>query len=197
MTCIAGMIVGREAFVAADTLSTSGEEVFTDTFAKIVSRTILIEQGAHSYRYLPIVIGIAGDGHASQLIRYGDDLPPINLNENLDRWIATRLIPWMKSSVSEACVDSKRPEVEMMVSIRGRLFYVSTSWAFAEIKSYGATGSGRQFALGALYAEVLHSGCTPDPTKALTAAIRAAAHHMTNVGGESVETASTTSRDGS
>lgn len=195
MTCIVGTVSDGVARIAGDMMSSAGSNIVALDYTKVIRRSVRIleQEGQSPWRSVPIVLGIAGDARAAQLVQHSSDLPWIGKYEDVMKWIVHKLVPLFRSEILEGTSDDVDRDVEIVLSFRGRLFWIMTNWSAIEVTDHCASGSGRQYAMGALYATKPRRRGPPTPERAVKA-VAAAAAYCTSVGGP-YTTDSTSTRD--
>lgn len=125
-----------------------------------------------------IVIGGAGDGHATQVITNSLKITPPN--RNVTGWLSKTFIPAIKQCLYDSRVTvDKDTDLDLLVMVKGSVFYVDASlcW-FQDRRGIHTIGSGGDLALGAL---VVSNPSTPEQAiKAIRKAITVASQYDPN-----------------
>ena len=170
MTCIAGVARDGEVWVGADSAGVSGWTLESRPHSKLfrVSGGMLIGAST-SYRMI-------------DLLRYRLPEQPFE-HADPHRYLATEFIDQVRALFGEGGFRKKENEREeggsFLVGWLGRLWDVGSDFNVGECQRYGATGSGVEAALGALF--LADVKC--DPESAVTWALRAAEAHNIGVRG--------------
>lgn len=146
-----------------------------------------------------ILIAGCGIGRGMNLLQRGWKAPkPPRLNmdpEKLDSWMVTKFVPQMRQLFIDGGYDMKDDgeyasfENVFLVAVQGQLYVIDEDYSIdRDARNYFASGSGGDFAQGALYAAVQMGRKIFDDqeqaVKAMTNAINASKEFDTNSGGE-------------
>lgn len=149
MTCIVGLIDNGKVYIGADSQVTAGHTKMT-----------LPEGSGKVIRNGDFLIGCCGDVRALNILRFRFT-PPAHHPPEMDdlAYIATSVVDAMRESFKSAGAVKIEDNVEgnggslFVLGYHGRLFKISSDWSvFETIDPFVATGSGEEFALGALHA---------------------------------------------
>jgi ATP-dependent protease HslVU (ClpYQ) peptidase subunit len=159
MTCIVGLKSSGKVYLAGERGASDEDSIMHLTKPKI-------------HRVGPYVIGFAGTLEGQRLA-YAFDPPRPHEDEDLDQFMHTTFLKYLKEFYEEWWVDtSKDAELSLLIGIKDRLYeHHASDMSISEYSiGYSAIGSGSPFALGFLYA-------SPDfknPEKMVESAIKAA-----------------------
>lgn len=162
MTVLAGVVHDGRCYLAADSAVSSGQDSITTCGTPKV------------WLAGDVVLGVAGDLVARDIVRYHVEVPPFD-GGDAHAYVARELVPAVRAALRGAqAADSDH---ELLVGVCGQLMHVdsaggATRWACG----YGAAGSGADLALGAL-----HATAGLAPLDRLRAALEAAAQHNSSV----------------
>jgi ATP-dependent protease HslVU (ClpYQ) peptidase subunit len=140
MTCIVGLKANGKVYVAGERAASTDDSIVHLSKPKI-------------YKFGPYVIGFAGSMEGQRL-RYSFDPPKPHEDEDLDKFMQTKFLKYLKDFYEEWWVDtSKESDLSMLVAIKDRLYdHNSGDMSLNEYSlGYSAIGSGSHFALGFLY----------------------------------------------
>lgn len=171
MTAIVGLVHDDRVYIGGDSAGVSGWQLTVRADAKV-------------FRNGPYVFGFTTSFRMGQLIRYGLVPPkPPAAGKNLDRFMATVFVDAVRDCLKKggwAKKDADREEGgDFLAGVNGRLFTVYSDYQVAEAADgYAAVGSGRELAVGALFA-------TPGqkPRKRVALALTCAERHCAGVRG--------------
>ena len=166
MTCIVGLIDNGKVYIGADSQATAGYVKHT-----------LPAGAAKVFKLGDMLIGCCGDVRGANILRYRFT-PPAHHPPDMDdaTFIATTVVDAMRACFKDAGASKIENSVEetggslFVIGYHNRLFRIGGDWSvFETAEPYMVTGSGQEFALGALYAG---TGKTPKARieKALEAA---------------------------
>lgn len=146
MTCIAAVTDGKTVWMGGDSGTFFGWDVTVQPQGKI-------------FRTGEFVMGASGLTRLAQLLRYRFSPPKMTEGENLDSYMATTFVDSLRSCLKDSgCAELEKSYTEstdgsFLVGFRGRLFRVTSNYAFAEDAcGYDAIGCGGDFAKGVLFA---------------------------------------------
>lgn len=152
--------------------------------------------GRKIYENNGYLIGGAGMGRGLDLLHKGwaAPKPPRNIKtaDELDHWLVYGFIPAMRELFIESGYDMKdfgdfaRHESAFIIAVRGIAYYVDSDYAIdRESRGIMTTGSGGDYAMGALHAQGKQIFKSVDAaSKAVTLAIEAAKEFDVYSGGE-------------
>jgi hypothetical protein len=176
MSCVVGLIEGKEMWLGADSQGSGADDKYYDKSHKV------FEKGSY-------LIGHAGSPRANQLIQHGPSPPRLTQKrkDNLIKFMCNEFVNYMMGRFIEcgfAKNDAGHIETEdaFIVAVDGRLFTVWADFQVMEAEyPYMAIGTGAPVALGSLFSS---EGIPPELRVAL--ALDAAKQFVTTVGGELV-----------
>ena len=146
-----------------------------------------------------ILIAGCGIGRGMNLLQRGWKAPkPPRANmepDKLDTWMVTKFIPGMRQLFVDGGYDMKDDgdyaqfENVFLVAVQGHLYVIDEDYSLdRDARNYFASGSGGDFAQGALYAATVMGRKIfedeEEAVKAMTNAVNAAKEFDTNSGGE-------------
>lgn len=183
MTCVAGIALGNNVYMAADSASTDGTGDQTLNMEKLFRRRISSKED--------MLIGCHGSVRSCQAVRYGLDIPtpPKRGREGeLEAYFVGEFSEALRVTLGEAgCLSSDDMGGDMacggfLIGFRGRLFNVMPDFAVIEdARGYDAIGSGHAYAKGAMCAIreiVAPINWTPETCREVARrAVEAAADH--------------------
>lgn len=152
-------------------------------------------KGDKVYNNNGILIAGCGQGRGLDILHkaWKAPKPPRIMDEaQLDIWMARTFIPKMRQIFIESGYDMKddgdfaQHESVFLIAVQGVLYIVDDDYSFdRDARNFITSGSGGDFAQGALYAQGPKIFKTiAEASKALTVAIDAAKEFDTNSGGE-------------
>ncbi len=171
MTCIVGLVDRGKVWIGADSAASDGHKIYARNDCKL-------------FKNGPFLFSSCGSIRPRQLLAHKFCPPKRHPDTPLDQYMTTDFIDALRVCMSEGGVRKKKDEVEsveqyFLVGHKGRLFEVERDFQVAEPSlPFHATGSGEEFALGALYATR-----SWQPRKRLIAALEAAEAYCTTVRG--------------
>lgn len=162
MTCIAAIESRDRVWLAADTGASSEDGGIDNAHGKIWKHSDAV------------AFGVAGAISSVQQVRYGLRVPRRAAGEDGLRWCITKLVPALKRAMREEPRDGEGQfDFEMIVAVDGRAFLVDPGLAVLPAsRGYTAIGSGRDIALGSLFATKTHP-----PKSRVCRAVEAACAH--------------------
>ena len=152
--------------------------------------------GEKVYNNNGILIAGAGMGRGLDLMHKGWQAPkpPRNVKtpEQLDQWMVYGFMPAVRQLFVESGYDMKdlgdhaRHDSAFIVAVNGTAYYIDDDYSVdRDIRGYMTTGSGGDYATGALYAQGPKMFRSIDAaTKALTTAVNAAKDFDVYSGGD-------------
>lgn len=143
MTCIVGLVDGKDVWIGGDSAGVSGWDLTVRADHKVFNKG-------------EFVFGFTSSFRMGQLIRYKFPVPEIK-GDDLMEYMATSFIDALRQSLKDGGYAKKENEVEhggnFLVGIKGRLFQVFSDYQVGEPRDgMDACGCGDQIARGALYA---------------------------------------------
>ncbi len=169
MTCIAGLVDGRNVWIGGDSAGVAGLSLTVRRDPKVFRRGEFLFGATSSFRMI-------------QLIQYSLDAPPQKTRQSVDAYLRTVFIDALRKCLSEGGYARKKDEAEtagtFLMGYRGRLFRVGNDYQVGEARDqYSAVGCGSDYALGSLYST---KGL---PKGRILTALRAAEHMSAGVRG--------------
>jgi hypothetical protein len=169
MTCIAGLISDGKVWIAGDSAASNGQNV------SIRSDTKIFANG-------PYVMGFTSSFRMGQLLRYSLKLG-VPDTWDVDRFMATTFMDAIRETLRTGgwikATESRESGGTFLVGIGDRLYTVQDDFQIGHtFNGYAAVGSGYLAALGSLHTS---DGLIDDPKARLTAALTAAADHVSGV----------------
>ncbi len=160
MTCIAALKANGKVYMAGERGASTEDTIMHLTKPKIKA-------------YGPYVIGFAGsmDG---QKLQYAFDPPKPHPDEDLDQFMHTKFLRYLKDFYEEWWVEpSKDSELTLLIGIKDRLYeHNSEDMSLNEFSSgFVSIGSGSSFAMGYLFGAVASKAA---PEKIVEGAIKSA-----------------------
>jgi ATP-dependent protease HslVU (ClpYQ) peptidase subunit len=147
MTCIIGLSVDGEAFIAADSCGTVDDNLC------LVGDSKIFNVGEY-------LIGIAGTRRPAEVIRYRLSAPAIPTDAtpaDLDRILATDFADALRAALRDAGALSKDADkgdifdASGIVVVRGRVYFLAGNFSVTPVRDgIWSTGSGSAYALGSL-----------------------------------------------
>lgn len=159
MTCIVGLKANGKVYVAGERGASDADSIMHLSRPKI-------------HKIGPYVIGFAGTLEGQKL-QYSFDPPRPHEDEDIDQFIHTTFLKYLKDFYEEWWVDTSRDaELCMLIGIKDKLYeHNSSDMSLTEYSvGYFAIGSGSPFALGFLYGSTSFS----NPEKIVAGAVKAA-----------------------
>jgi ATP-dependent protease HslVU (ClpYQ) peptidase subunit len=144
MTCIVGLIDKNDILIGADSAGVSGYNLSIRTDEKVFIRDHMI-------------IGFTSSFRMGQLLRYNLNIPEYSHGIDIFEWMVTKFIPAIRECLKSGGYSEIDKNVEcggyFLIGFKKRLFEISSDFQVGEVKeNYNAMGSGKEIALGALYA---------------------------------------------
>lgn len=143
-----------------------------------------------------ILIGVAGDARAMNLLHLAFDPPPLptfNTRKKVDQYMARLLVPAIRDLFEEhgyatIAKDTKsaiEQNSQVMIGVHNRLFVIEGDYGWSsDRQGVYAIGTGSAYALGALHATIKDKDLTLEQTKeAVFEALLVAATYDPNTGG--------------
>lgn len=144
MTCIVGLAERGRVYIGGDSCSSVNGNIFARAIGKV-------------FRTGEVLMGSSGTTRFNNIVRYTMKLPAIR--RPLDRFMAVDFADAVRRCLKEAGYLSIKDSVEqseddaMVVGVRGSVYYCDSFFAVSKVAGgVWACGSGRDLALGALYA---------------------------------------------
>lgn len=140
MTCIVGLKANGKVYLAGERAASTDDSIVHLSKPKI-------------HKIGPYVVGFAGSMEG-QRFQYSFDPPKPHDDEDLDEFMHTKFLKYLKEFYDEWWVDtSKDADLSILVGIREKLYdHNSADMSLNEYSlGYSAIGSGAHFALGFLY----------------------------------------------
>jgi ATP-dependent protease HslVU (ClpYQ) peptidase subunit len=159
MTCIVGLKTNSKVYIAGERGASNEDSIMHLTKPKI-------------HKFGPYIVGFAGTMEGQRL-QYAFDPPRPHEDDDLDTFMHTSFIRYLKDFYDEWWVDtSKDGELSMLIGIRDRLYeHNASDMSLNEYSiGYASVGSGSPFALGFLHA----SQSFESPEKVVEGAVKAA-----------------------
>lgn len=184
MTTIAAIQGDGWVVIGADTQSTLDEY------------RVLKMSGDKVYDNNGILIAGCGQGRGLDLLHKGWDAPKpppsMNTGEKLDRWMVSEFVPKVRELFIEHGYDMKddgdfaQHESKFLVAVRGFVYILDDDYSVdRDIRGLTTSGSGGDYALGALHAQGKKIFRTEeDAVRAMVVAIGAAKEYDVYSGGE-------------
>ncbi len=171
MSCVVGLVDGTNVILGADSAGSNGDEIYTLPNRKI-------------FACGPYVFGVCGSYRVAQVVRYRAELPEPPPRWDSEAFMVRDLVPAIHDAVmAEDVVASGRtlPGVNTMLLIgcHGQLWNVGPDLTVLREREFGAIGSGRLRAYGALHA--LQAAGIEPPRRRLELALEAIAAFTTTV----------------
>jgi hypothetical protein len=169
MTCIAGLVADGKVWIAGDSAGSDGWSV------QIRSDTKIFRVGTY-------VMGFTSSFRMGQLLRYSLQVSAPD-TWDVDRFMATTFMDAVRGTLRTGgwikATDSRESGGTFLVGIRDRLYAVHDDFQIGHtFNGYAAVGAGYLVALGSLHTS---AGLVDDPEARLTAALSAAADHVSGV----------------
>ena len=171
MTCIVGIEHPAGVTVGADSAATSGSNI---SIGDTIDHKVFI-RGAY-------IFGFTWSYRMGQLLRYTVDLPEPPARSQLDRFMVTAFVDYIREGFEQAgwlkTKEGREEQGQFFVGVRGRLYCVQSDWHVGRPAArYEAIGSGGNVAIGSLHTTAsLH---LPPDTRARWALQAAAAFTST------------------
>lgn len=147
MTCIAGIEHKGKVWIGADS-------------GGFVDGTCMLHENGKIFRHGAIyLMGVSGSRRVAELLRFAFKPPRLPGKVNADAFMATRFVDEMRQTLRVGGVLERTNDVEsfvgaVLVGVRGHgLYYVADNFSASRLlDGTAATGSGMEYALGALEA---------------------------------------------
>lgn len=167
MTCIVGLKADDGVWIGADRAVTTGGRVDQLAAPKI------------SRLDDTMIVGFTGTLRGAQVIQYGFRVPRRHPKDELLEWMVTSVIPAWNERFRDCSVSTSNTVA--LAGVEGRLFTVAGDSAVCElVGDFHATGSGEEYALGAMHAT---AGTGMAPRERIMLALESAAAYCASVGG--------------
>lgn len=152
-------------YMASDSFSLNGNQKQNITETRIVKIT----------EDRPMLLGFVGSPLVIQAIQIGTVFSPVNSElKNILNFVITYIRP---------NVELLKEDFELLIAFDQKIFHVSRNFSVTEIKgNYNVIGTGRDYAIGALYATETNFMITAKDK--LTIAIESAIKYDVGSGGE-------------
>jgi hypothetical protein len=142
MTCIVGVIEGRDVWIGGDSGAFAGWEVSVRRDPKV-------------FRRGDFLFGFCGSFRMGQLLRYKFDPPAHPHGMDAFEYLATLFVDALRDCLKAGGYARREHEVEtgglFLLGYRGRLFRVDDDYQIGEHEAgFAAVGCGAPYALGAL-----------------------------------------------
>lgn len=140
MTCIVALKANNKVYMAGERAASTDDSIVHLSKPKI-------------HKVGPYVVGFAGsmDG---QRFRYSFDPPKPHEDEDLDVFMHTKFLRYLRDFYDEWWIDTaKDSELSILIGIKDKLYdHNSSDMSISEYSiGYSSIGSGAHFALGFLY----------------------------------------------
>jgi ATP-dependent protease HslVU (ClpYQ) peptidase subunit len=172
MTCIAAVVHDSKVYLGGDSAGSDDWEIDTRADTKV-------------FALGEFLIGFTTSYRMGQLLRYAFTPPALPDSENADlfRYMVADFIEATRECLKKGGFAKKESEREeggcFLIGVRGRIFNVFGDYQVQEtVDGYNATGGGRAYAKGALFAS---AGLPPE--KRIRMALKAAERHTPGVRG--------------
>jgi len=170
MTCIVGITDGKNIFVGGDSAGVANLDLTVRADQKVFIRT---DESGVQWAF-----GFTTSFRMGQLIQYDLILPKKEKGSrgDLHQFMVKKFIPALRTCLKDGGWQAKDKDREQggtfVVGVLGKLFFIDGDYQVVIPKtSYTAVGSGKNVALGALYAL---SGSEQSPKQKITIALKAA-----------------------
>jgi ATP-dependent protease HslVU (ClpYQ) peptidase subunit len=171
MTCIVGVEHAGGVVIGGDSAGVGGQLVDIRSDAKVFKRG-------------PYLMGFTTSFRMGQLLRYGGKEPPkVDLTQELDLFMATKFIDWVRETEKDGGFlhnDSGREtNGSFLVGVKKTLYLIDSDLQIGRSSNgYLSVGCGEAIALGSLF-----STPAKKPRDRVRLALEAATHHSTGVRG--------------
>jgi hypothetical protein len=167
VTAVVGLVHAGAIYLGADSAGVSGWNVQARLDPKVFANG-------------PFLVGFSTSFRMGQLLRWSFTPPERHADVEIERFMSTTFVDAVRACLKAGGYAKKENEVEaageFLVGYEGRLFGVDADYQVEEtLSGYNVIGSGRDAALGALYASK-----GQDPDRRVRIALEAAAAH--NIG---------------
>lgn len=145
MTCIVGIEHGGKVWMGGDSAVSWDNATALCTTSKVVRRG-------------DYLIGGCGSSRAGNLVIYSAKLPSKPPTKNTEGWLVNNFVPALQTAFKDEPRESGEQspfamEFGFLIGCRGQLFWLDSDFSIDRCQDgYFADGSGRQPAMGALYA---------------------------------------------
>jgi len=163
MTCIVGLLSGKEVFIGGDSAGVAGLNIAERKDEKV-------------FKNGDFIFGFTSSFRMGQLLRYSFNPPPYYTDVDLYKYMVTDFVDSVRTCLKHGGYAKKENEEEsggtFLVGYKGRLFMISGDYQVAEhMYPYFSVGCGESYAKGCLYA-LQETEMKPEEkvTKALEAA---------------------------
>jgi ATP-dependent protease HslVU (ClpYQ) peptidase subunit len=150
VTCIVGVVHGKDVYVGGDSAGTAGYQVRVRTDTKVFSLN-----PRPTERWL---LGYCGSFRVGQALRFGFTVPERPKGMDLYEFMCTKFVDAVRSRLRDAGTRRKKDDEEsvyasILAAHAGKLYCIESDFQVAEFQDgYTAIGSGEELALGALWA---------------------------------------------
>ncbi len=172
MTCVVGSTDGKTIILGADSAASGTDgEIYTTPEPKV-------------FACGPYLFGVCGSYRLAQILRFRADLPEMPAGADVESFLVCELLPAIAATVdAEGITGTSRrylgDKVALLLGIQGQLWGICSNLALIPETDFGALGSGRHRAYGALYA--LNVAGLESPHRRLEIALEAAAAYTSTV----------------
>ncbi|MDR3582591.1 MAG: hypothetical protein P4L67_04930 [Candidatus Pacebacteria bacterium] len=172
MTCIAGLVYGKDVYVGGDSAAVGGLSLTVRSDEKVFLNGDMLFGFTSSFRM-------------GQILRYGFTPPKLHQGDDVYEYMVTRFVDAVRErfrSAGHLSVDRGQESAgTFLVGFQGRLFRIDSDFQVGEsLDRYDAVGCGQDIALGCLYA-VKRSDGFKSPEKAILLSLEAAEAHSAGV----------------
>lgn len=179
MTCIVGFInsKSKKMTLMADSRSSTPAGFYID---KNEFRDKVFKKGK-------MVFGCSGTSLLNQVVKYNCEIPELEKGEDTKAYMVTKFIPALRKAVNENNATIKGEKGTMngtvMIGFNGHIYVIGSNYTITEVADeFTVIGSGSSFAIGSL-----KTNKSPDQKEKVKFAIKLAAKHINNVGGDIVK----------
>jgi ATP-dependent protease HslVU (ClpYQ) peptidase subunit len=167
MTCVVGLLDKGKIYMGADSAGVGGMDLKTRKDPKVFIKENCIMGN--------MIIGYTSSFRMGQLLRYSLNVPDLQYNEDVFKYMATKFVNETRNCFKEGgySVISNNEESggEFLVGFKGRLFCIYSDFQVEELHNeYNAVGCGASYALGSLYST---SSMSINPSVRVTLALEA------------------------
>lgn len=176
MTCIAALKHEGKIYLASDCQTSYGGTSFTNSSGKVFKKGGMI-------------IGISGCSRFSKIFRYNFNIPEHSNSIDDMEYLNSVFVDSLRELCNKkehSTVTSSKSETGSITIIgyNGNIYTLACDYDVSIFdQGYKAVGSGKDLAMGALYAT---EGLDMQPEKRLELAVKSAIIHDTGCGGEAV-----------
>ena len=173
MTCIAALKHEGKIYVASDCQTSYGGTSFIDKTGKVFKKGNML-------------VGISGDARFSKIFRYNFNIPEHNNSIDDMEYLNSVFVDSLRELCNKkehSTVISSKSETDSVAIIgyNKNIYTLACDYDVSIYdQSYKAVGSGKDLAMGALYAT---EGLDMEPEKRLELAVKSAIAHNTGCGG--------------